>query len=282
MTNPNPEYYEAQYNNRVLVPEHPQIIARWISESAKTRATTRCELDLEYGTSYLEKLDLFFPEGPSKALLVFIHGGYWRSLDKNDFSFLAPAFTKQGITVATINYGLAPQLRIDDIVRQSRVAITWLAQNARRYGADANQIYVSGHSAGGHLAAMMAATHWSSVSTILPMDLIKGAICISGIYDLEPIRFTSVNQEVRLDEAAVKRLSPALMQPSAKFPMLMAAGGDESDEFKRQNKLLIERWSSATAMKDIPLPGTNHFSVVEELARAESPMHRAALAMMGA
>ncbi len=282
MTNPNPEYYEAQYNNRALVPEHPQIIARWISESAKTRATTRCELDLEYGTSYLEKLDLFFPEGPSKALLVFIHGGYWRSLDKNDFSFLAPAFTKQGITVATINYGLAPQLRIDDIVRQSRVAITWLAQNARRYGADANQIYVSGHSAGGHLAAMMAATHWSSVSTILPMDLIKGAICISGIYDLEPIRFTSVNQEVRLDEAAVKRLSPALMQPSAKFPMLMAAGGDESDEFKRQNKLLIERWSSATAMKDIPLPGTNHFSVVEELARAESPMHRAALAMMGA
>ena len=282
MTNPNPEYYEAQYNNRVLVPEHPQIIARWISESAKTRATTRCELDLEYGTSYLEKLDLFFPEGPSKALLVFIHGGYWRSLDKNDFSFLAPAFTKQGITVATTNYGLAPQLRIDDIVRQSRVAITWLAQNARRYGADANQIYVSGHSAGGHLAAMMAATHWSSVSTILPMDLIKGAICISGIYDLEPIRFTSVNQEVRLDEAAVKRLSPALMQPSAKFPMLMAAGGDESDEFKRQNKLLIERWSSATAMKDIPLPGTNHFSVVEELARAESPMHRAALAMMGA
>ena len=282
MTNPNPEYYEAQYNNRALVPEHPQIIARWISESAKTRATTRCELDLEYGTSYLEKLDLFFPEGPSKALLVFIHGGYWRSLDKNDFSFLAPAFTKQGITVATINYGLAPQLRIDDIVRQSRVAITWLAQNVRRYGADANQIYVSGHSAGGHLAAMMAATHWSSVSTILPMDLIKGAICISGIYDLEPIRFTSVNQEVRLDGAAVKRLSPALMQPSAKFPMLMAAGGDESDEFKRQNKLLIERWSSATAMKDIPLPGTNHFSVVEELARAESPMHRAALAMMGA
>jgi arylformamidase len=282
MTKSTPEYYEAQYNNRALVPEHPQIIARWISESAKTRATTRCELDLEYGTSYLEKLDLFFPEGPSKALLVFIHGGYWRSLDKNDFSFLAPGFTKQGITVATINYGLAPQLRIDDIVRQSRVAITWLAQNARRYGADANQIYVSGHSAGGHLAAMMAATHWPSVSTILPMDLIKGAICISGIYDLEPIRFTSVNQEVRLDEAAVKRLSPALMQPSAKFPMLMAAGDDESDEFKRQNKLLIERWSGATAMKDIPLPGTNHFSVVEELARAESPMHRAALAMMGA
>ena len=281
MTNLTPEQLEYQYNNRAAVPEHPQIIARWVSESAKVRANARCELDLEYGASYLEKLDLFFPEAPSKALLVFIHGGYWRSLDKNDFSFLAPAFTKQGITVATINYGLVPQLRIDDIVRQSRVALTWLAQNARRYGADANKIYVAGHSAGGHLAAMMAATHWPSVSTILPIDLIKGVICISGIYDLEPIRFTSVNQEARLDEAAVKRLSPALLQPAAKFPMLMAAGGDESNEFKRQNKLLIERWSAASVMQDIPLPGTNHFSVVEELAKAESPMHRAALAMMG-
>ena len=281
MTNPTPEYLEAQYNNRALVPEHPQIIARWVSESAKTRSTARCELDLEYGTSFLEKLDLFIPEAPSKALLVFIHGGYWRSLDKNDFSFLAAAFTKQGITVAMINYGLAPQLRIDDIVRQSRVAVTWLAQNARRYGADASKLYIAGHSAGGHLAAMMAATHWPSVSTMLPIDLVKGAICISGIYDLDPIRFTAVNQDVHLDEAAAKRLSPALMQPPVKLPMLMGVGGDESDEFKRQNKLLVEQWSSVSAIQDIPLPGTNHFSVVEELANAESPMHRAALAMMG-
>jgi arylformamidase len=281
MTNLTPEYFEAQYNNRALVPEHPQIIARWVSESAKTRATARCELDLEYGTSFLEKLDLFFPEAPSKALLVFIHGGYWRSLDKNDFSFLASAFTKQGITVAMINYGLAPQLRIDDIVRQSRVAVAWLAQNARRYGADASKLYIAGHSAGAHLAAMMAATHWPSVSTMLPIDLVKGAICISGIYDLDPLRFTAVNQDVRLDEAAAKRLSPALMQPPVKLPMLMGVGGDESDEFKRQNKLLVERWSSVSAIQDIPLPGTNHFSVVEELANAESPMHRAALAMMG-
>jgi arylformamidase len=281
MTNLTPEYCEAQYNNRVLVPEHPQIFAHWVAESAKTRATARCELELEYGTSYLEKLDLFFPETPSKALLVFIHGGYWRSLDKNDFSFLAPAFTQQGVTVAMINYGLAPQLRVDDVVRQSRVALAWLAQNARRYGADANKIYVAGHSAGGHLAAMMAATHWPSVSTTLPLDLIKGAISISGLYDLEPIRFTAVNQDVRLDAAAAQRLSPALMRPASAMPIVMAVGGNESDEFKRQNQLLLDRWSNLCSMQDIPLPGTNHFTVVEELGNAQSPLHRAALAMMG-
>ncbi len=210
MTNPTPEYFEAQYNNRALVPEHPQIFAQWISESAKVRANSRCELDLEYGASYLEKLDLFFSEGPSKALLVFIHGGYWRSLDKNDFSFLAPAFTKHGVTVAMVNYGLAPQLRIDDIVRQSRLAVTWLAQNARRYGTDASKLFISGHSAGAHLAAMMAVTHWPSVSTLLPEDLIKGAICISGLYDLDPIRFTAVNQDVRLDDAGGKTFEPGV------------------------------------------------------------------------
>ena len=150
-----------------------------------------------------------------------------------------------------------------------------------RNGLDTGKLYIAGHSAGGHLAAMMAATHWPSVSTMLPIDLVKGAICISGIYDLDPIRFTAVNQDVHLDEAAAKRLSPALMQPPVKLPMLMGVGGDESDEFKRQNKLLVEQWSSVSAIQDIPLPGTNHFSVVEELANAESPMHRAALAMMG-
>ena len=280
MTTFTHEYCEKQYNNRAAVPEHPQIIARWVSESATVRATQRCELDLEYGPSYQEKLDLFFADGESKALLVFIHGGYWRSLDKSDFSFLAPAFTRHGVSVAVINYGLAPQVRIDDVVRQTRAAIAWIAQNAYRYGADASKLYVAGHSAGGHLTAMMAATHWPSVATTLPIDVIKGAISISGIYDLEPIRYASVNQDVRLDAAAAARLSPALMRPPIKVPMIMAVGGDESDEFKRQNKLLIESWPEC-AMQDIPMPGTNHFNVVDELARGESPLYRAALKMMG-
>jgi arylformamidase len=281
MTNFTPEYCEKQYNNRAAVPEHPQIFARWASESATVRASQRCELDLEYGPSFQEKVDLFFADGTSKALLVFIHGGYWRSLDKSDFSFLAPAFTQRGITVAMINYGLAPQLRIDDIVRQARASIAWLAHNAYRYGADASKLYVAGHSAGGHLAAMLAVTHWPSVSTTLPADLIKGAICISGIYDLEPIRYASMNQDLRLDAVAAQRLSPALMQSPVSVPIVMAVGGDESDEFKRQNKLLIERWPGC-AMQDIPMPGANHFTVVDGLAKSDNPLHHAAMKLMGA
>ena len=280
MTQPTPEYYEQQYNNRAAVPEHPQILARWASESEAVRAARRCELDLQYGPSLLEKLDLYFPDGPSQALLVFIHGGYWRSLDKNDFSFLAPTFSKQGVTVAMINYGLAPQLTIDEIVRQCRAAIEWLAQNTQRYGADPSKLYIAGHSAGGHLAAMLAATHWPSVSTTLPIDLIKGAICISGLYDLEPVRHTSIKQDVRLDHAAAKRLSPAFLQPAFTIPILLAVGGDESDEFKRQTQLLMDSWSHP-GMQNIALPGANHFTVVEELAKADSPLHRAALTLMG-
>ncbi len=280
MTHFTPEYYEQQYNNRAAVPAHPQILARWASESAKVRAARRCELDLVYGPSLFEKLDLFFPDGPSQALLIFIHGGYWRSLDKNDFSFLAPTFSKQGVTVAMINYGLAPHLTIDDIVRQCRAAIAWLAQNAQRYGADPSKLYIAGHSAGGHLAAMLAATHWPSVSTTLPIDLVKGAICISGLYDLEPVRHTSINQDVRLDQAAAKRLSPVFSQPVFSMPIALAVGGDESDEFKRQTQLLMAS-GSRPGMQNIALPGANHFTVVEELAKADSPLHRAALTLMG-
>ena len=274
-----PEYCEQQYNNRAAVPEHPQILARCASRSVEVRAGSRCELDLEYGPCFLEKLDLFLPEGPSRGLLVFVHGGYWRSLDKNDFAFLVPAFTKQGITVALPNYSLAPQVRIDDIVRQMRMFVAWLAHQAHRYGADANKLFISGHSAGGHLAAMLTATHWPSFSTTLPIDLIKGAMAISGIYDLEPIRYASINQDVRLDENAAKRLSPALMQPPVPVPIIMAVGGDESDEFKRQNRLLMERWSHCP-MVNVPMPGMNHFTIVEQLGLVENPLHQAVLRMM--
>ena len=275
----SPDYLEQQYNNRAAVPQHPQIIANWLQRSAEVRASRRCELDLEYGPGYLEKLDLFFPDGPSQALLMFVHGGYWRAMDKNDFSFLVPSFAQRGVTVAVVNYSLAPQVRIDDIVAQMRHAVTWLTHHAHRYGADANKLFIAGHSAGGHLVAMLAATHWPSFSTTLPANLIKGAIAISGLYDLAPMRQISLNQEIKLDEYAVERLSPALVQPPVPVPMIVAVGGDESDEFKRQNQLLIERWRLCP-MENIPLPGTNHFTVVEQLGLADSPLHQAALRMM--
>jgi arylformamidase len=277
-----PEYCEAQYNNRARVPEHPSILARWAARSAQARADSACRLDLEYGAGHRERLDLFPARGEQKALLVFIHGGYWRSLDKSDNSFLAPTFIERGVSVALISYGLCPQVRVDDIVRQSRTALAWLWRNAGHFGVDASRLFVAGNSAGGHLTAMMATTHWPSFDTSLPVDLVKGAIPISGLYDLEPLRFTSINQEARMDAAAARRLSPIRYTPAVPMPFVMAVGGAESEEFRRQNQLLIDTWAPRCSMQDVPLPGFNHFTVVEQLSESTSPLHRAALALMGA
>jgi arylformamidase len=277
----NSEFCEQQYNARAAVPDHPAILARWAEESKRVREYSRCELDLAYGPSHREKLDLFLAEGTGRPLLLFIHGGYWRALDKYDFSFLAPAFTQAGVSVALASYGLCPQITIDGIVGQIRAAVAWLARNAHRYGAPANKLFVSGHSAGGHLTAMMAATHWPSFAADLPVDLVQGAVPISGIYDLEPLRYSSVNQDVRMNAAAARRLSPIHWRAPSRIPMVITAGGDESDEFKRQQRLLVESWRERCSFEEIPMPGHNHFSVVEQLCAAQSPLYHAVLRLIG-
>lgn len=277
---PKSEYYEAQYNARAAVPEHPRIIARWAEQSAQIRTTTQCQLDLEYGPGALEKLDLFLPQAKPRALLVFIHGGYWRSLDKSDFSFLTTPFLQHDIAVALPNYALCPQTTIDHIVQQMRTAIAWLWRNGSRFGVDPVKLFVSGHSAGGHLAAMMAATHWPSVSTTLPLDLLEGCVSISGLYDLGPLLQCSMNADLRMDAAAAGRLSAAYMIPPSKVPMILAVGGAESDEFKRQNRLLLENWGTYCPIQEVPLPGFNHFTVIEQLAEPTSPLHGTVRHMM--
>jgi arylformamidase len=276
-----PEFCEQQYNARAAVPEHPAILARWAEESKRAREQLRCELDLSYGPSHREKLDLFPAEGKGRPLLLFIHGGYWRALDKADFSFLAPAFTRAGVSVALAGYSLCPQITIDGIVGQIRTAVAWLARNAHRYGADPGKLFVCGHSAGGHLTAMMAATHWPSFAADLPADILKGAVPISGLYDLEPLRYASVNQDVRMDQAAAQRLSPVHWRAPVRMPIVITAGGDESDEFKRQQRLLIERWREQCSFQEIPTPGCNHFTVVEQLCAPDSALHRAVLRLIG-
>jgi arylformamidase len=275
-----PELCEQHYNARAAVPSHPQIIARWAAQSSELRRSAPCHIDLEYGSGAREKLDIFPAEGRSRAMLVFIHGGYWRSLDRSDFSFLTSSFTRQGVTMALPGYSLCPQARLDDIVQQVRAAIAWLWRNSYRYSADAHNLFVAGHSAGGHLAAMMAATHWPSYATYLPLDLVKGAIPISGLYELEPLLHTSINNDVRLDLDAAKRLSPALMLPPTKAPIITAVGGAETEGFKRQNALLAKRWADHASMTDVALPGFDHFTVVEQLSEVESPLHQAAMRLV--
>ena len=273
------DYLEQQYNNRAAVPEHPQIIANWLQQSAEVRASKRCELDLEYGPGYLEKLDLFFPDGPSQALMVFVHGGYWRAMDKADFSFLAPAFTRAGITLAVINYRLVPTVPLEDLVRDVVSGITWIYQHAGHYGANPHRLTVCGHSAGGHLAALMLACQWPRWHGALPPEVVRGALAISGLFDLEPFKYTPfLKDDLALTDARVLALSPACMRPATHAPLVLTAGGNESSEFHRQAEVLAQRWSGVFA-KNVPMPGHDHFSICTALGDPTSPLFAAARAL---
>ncbi|MHB8666357.1 MAG: alpha/beta hydrolase [Burkholderiales bacterium] len=280
MTDALTAYNDRQYNARAMIPDHAQIFERGARRSAEVRAHLPCRLDIPYGASPAERLDLFPAEGRSEALLVFIHGGYWRSRDKSDFSYLAPAFSRRGVTLALPNYGLCPKVGIDDIVKQNLLAIAWLWHHGARYGVNPGRLYVAGHSAGAHLTAMMLAARWSTYMPQLPYNLVKGGLAISGIYDLEPlVHAPFVNQDLKLDAALARRLSPVHIPPATTAPLYTAVGGDESDEFKRQNALIARTWRYAFA-GDIPMPGCNHLTVLEKLADPNSALFNGAMAMM--
>jgi arylformamidase len=274
------EFCEREYNNRALIPEHAQIFARWAQSAAVTRRLRPCLIDLPYGDTSGEKLDLFPARHDGAPLLVFIHGGYWRSLDKSDFSWIAPPFVNHDVSVALLNYGLAPRTPLEDIVRQTLRALAWLYRNADRYGFDPRRIAVSGHSAGGHLTAMAMAALWPQFGSDLPADLVKAGLSISGVHDLEPLIYAPfVNGDLQLDLERARRLSPIHMPPATSAPLYTAVGGLESSEFRRQNALLGKVWSRVF-VRDIPMPGCNHLTVVDDLANPASPLFEAALEMV--
>jgi arylformamidase len=280
MTDALTAYHDRQYNARAMIPDHEQIFERGRKRSEEARAQLPCRLDIAYGASPAETLDIFPAEGRSEALLVFIHGGYWRSRDKSDFSYLAPALTRRGVTLALPNYGLCPKIGIEDIVKQNLLAIAWLWHYGARYGVNPGRLYVTGHSAGAHLAAMMLAARWNTYMPELPYNLVKGGLAISGIYELEPlVHAPFVNADLKLDQALARRLSPVNIPPATTAPLYTAVGGEESDEFKRQNALIARTWRYAFA-GDIPMPGCNHLTVLERLADPNSALFKGAMDMM--
>jgi arylformamidase len=280
MSTPDAAFYSREYNNRVLVADHPVYLERWAQASAGARATMTSHLDLRYGEAPGETLDLFPARKGDGTCLMFIHGGYWRALDKKDFSWLAPAWVDAGVSLAVVNYDLCPKVSIEEIVRQMLRASRWLWLNAPQYGMDEERLYVSGHSAGGHLTAMMMAAVWPALDPQLPKDLFKGGLAISGVYDLRPLMDVDwLQPDLRLDEAAAHRLSPAFMPPATRAPVMTCVGGAESSEFRRQNALLGERWRGAFA-GDLPMPGTHHFSVMDGLAQPSSALFKGARRLM--
>lgn len=272
---------DAQYNNRARVPEHPGILARWAALGVEARASPDATLDLPYGDGDRERLDVFRPRSPAPPvpILFYIHGGYWQGSGKSDVSYLAPPFTRAGAAFVAPGYSLAPAVPIDAIVDQVRQALLWTQRHARELGGDPGRIHVAGFSAGGHLAAMLLATDWTALAA--PADVLKTVTCVSGLYDLEPIRLSYLNAPLGLDVSAARRASPVHNRPRGQAPVLVAVGGIESDEYHRQARDLVAAWSPHVPLSILELPGCNHFMAQDALGDADHPLHRAVRERMG-
>jgi arylformamidase len=288
MTQPDPAWLDRMYNNRALVPEHPAHFSRWSETSAQARSTQPCTLDISYGQGSAETLDVFPAAGTAVSVpagapvMVFIHGGYWRSLDKADHSFVAPAFTGAGACVVIPNYDLCPAVTIPQITLQMVRALAWTWRHIAEYGGDPERITVAGHSAGGHLAAMLLACDWRAYANDLPPDLLKNALSISGLYDLEPMRHTPfLKDSLKLTPEQVRQASPALLPPPKQGTLYSVAGADESAEFLRQSLLIQQAWGDKTVPVCESLRGLNHFSVLEALTEPSHRLHQMALDLLG-
>ena len=276
-TRQDPAWLDSMYNNRALVPDFPTYLERWVKTSKTTRSSQPCTLDVVYGSAPGEKLDVFPGAAKDAPVMVFIHGGYWRSLDKSDHSFIAPAFKKQGACVVMPNYDLCPAVTIPEITMQMVRALAWVYRNIAQHGGNPNRITVVGHSAGGHLATMMLACVWKAYSKDLPADLVKNALSISGLYDLEPLRHApNVKDSLQLTPAQVRKASPALLPAPRKGTLYSAAGGSESAEFLRHNQLIQKAWGKKTVPVCEELPGLHHFSVLDALVDPAHLLHQLA------
>jgi arylformamidase len=264
--------YEAEYNNRARVPEHPEIFARWARDAAAYRermaAEENAELGLAYGTSPRQKVDLFFPDATGHTpLALFIHGGYWRGLDAATHSHMAAGLNSRGVAVAVAGYDLCPQVTIGEIIGQIRNACLFLW---RRFG---QRLMVYGHSAGGHLAACMVASDWRKLDPKAPADLVPAGYSISGLFDLKPLIATAMNSDLRLDDAVAARISP-LSWPVASGRVFDAVvGALESSEFLRQSRMVVDGWRArGVETRYEEVAGANHFTVLDPLSDPASAM----------
>ena len=277
------EELEDQFNPRVTVSDHEDITARGEARSADYRNRAQnATFDVAYGAHPMEVMDIFRPAEPAGAPVhVYIHGGYWRSRVKENFSYIAEPLVDAGAIVAVVNYALCPDVTLDEIVRQMRACCAFLWNNPDAHGGDRDRIHAAGHSAGGHLTAMLLATDWPAYESGLPADLVKSGVLISGIYDIAPIMDISVQEQVQLTPELAARNSPVFMKPATAAPIAITVGGDESEEFRRQSSALADAWNDHMPVEHFELPGLNHFTVLSETADADHKLTEVRLRLMG-
>ncbi|MEW6989907.1 alpha/beta hydrolase [Colwelliaceae bacterium 6441] len=272
---------EQEYSPSSCIDDINLYIQQYIDQSKtallNAQMNNKVHVNLPYGKNKDEVLDLFLPFDPAHSkqkLQVYIHGGYWQELSKNESSFAASNFQQQGYHFAVLNYSLAPKATLTEIVEQNRRALIWLYHHANKYGYDNNEIYLSGSSAGGHLAMMMAFTDWSKYLNV-NHTIIKGICAVSGIYDLTPIAHTYINAPLQLTDKEVKEYSPALLKVNntqlQSCSIIFAYGDNETQEFKRQSvamKNKLDEQNLTTIIAEIK--NRNHFDIIVDLANETS------------
>ena len=260
--------YEVEYNNRARVPENPALMAGWARDAAAYREKHPARA-MSYGPRARNRVDFFAGDGQSGdkgPIVVFIHGGYWQALDGSSSSHLAAGLNAHGIDVAIPSYDLCPDVTVEEIIGQMRMASRELARLGR-------PLVMSGHSAGGHLAACMLATDWPAFDASLSADLVLAAYTISGLFDLAPLVETSLNKALRLDRAAARAASPLFWRAPAHGSLDAVVGGNESAEYFRQSRTIVDLWGNAgVATQFGTVPDANHFTAIAPLADPDSPM----------
>lgn len=274
---------EAEYN---LIarrgPDFPDLVERWMARSAAHREASGAKVDLSYGDGEREKFDFFSSGQKGRPVVIYIHGGYWQRGDKAMYSFVSESFIKHGVSVAVINYNLTPSVRMGQIPPQICKSVAWIWHHSDALGVDRDSLFVMGHSAGGHLTALMMATDWPAYDAALPVDIVRGGIPISGLFELEPLVHTSINEGPQMDVAEARVESPTFRPPLTDAPQLVVVGGAETREFLRQSDGYVSKFQTdKRIMERYDVPDADHFDELERLAEADSVFFEKCMAMIG-
>ena len=284
-------YYDRQYNARASVQDAAALIARYTQQSQAAFSLPGAVRNQRYSPRPSDILDIYLPaaldkQAPSAPVFIFIHGGYWRALSKNDSAFMAPALTQAGAVVVVPDYDLAPAVTLDHIVDQIRQAFAWVVRNIAIYGGDARNICICGSSAGGHLVGMLLAKGWQQDYDLPASATPAAALPLSGLFDLQPLLHTHINSWMQLDDAAAVRNSPRFVLPDSsthsQCQLRVSCGEFESREFHRQSQEYLAAWQARCLPGQwLEAPGTNHFDLPLQLADPQSIVHQTALQLMG-
>ena len=272
---------DAQYDASAAVADVAAYRRHWADQAKRARETLPCTLDLPYGPTLDETLDIFPAAKPNAPVWIFIHGGYWRALSSKDFSGVALGPHALGFTTVVVNYALCPVVTIDEIVRQVRSSVAWVVRNIgdptghtghEGYNGDPARIVLGGHSAGGHLTAMALQTRWAERYG-LSADPIAAAVLVSGVYDLHPLRYSYLQPAIQLDDGIIQRNSPVLTARATQTPLLVTWGANESAEFARQSTDFHNGWVADGGRSELlAQEGADHFSAIHGFEDADSPL----------